>query len=251
MPQNYAARRSLLAERRIITALCLSFVFGEGIAFRSPGKSIQEDKIMLRRLLCWLAISTPVLAGRIDSGTIITNGLGEPSTWNANISSASGNYSVTFSPFAATTLSCVLCPIILPGDVVTVSSIESAADFGSGGQATIGGIVYPTLIFDAAGLGINSVMTLSTSFIAGVPGTYLVPFTMTGVLQAATVADPGFFVLNDPVSGYGYAQVSLSGNPETLNTTITWTFVPEPMTVSLVGLGLALILGARVQRSRH
>jgi hypothetical protein len=202
---------------------------------------------MLHRLLCFLAIAIPVLAGTIDSGTIITSGLGEPATWNVDISSASGDYSVKFSPTAATTLSCVFCPIIQPGDLVTITSTASAADFGSGGQATIGGTFYPALIFDAAGLGINSVMTLSTAFIAGGPGTYVVPFTMTGVLQAATVADPAHLVLNDPVSGYGYASIRLLGSG-TLVPSITWTFVPEPLTVGLVGFGLALILAARVHR---
>jgi hypothetical protein len=211
--------------------------------------SIQEDKIMLHRLLYFLAIATPTLAGTIDSGTITTLGLGEPITWNVDISSTSGNYSVHFSPTAETTLLCVFCPSMHPGDFVTLSSTESAADFGSGGQATIGGTFYPTLIFDALGLGINSVMTLSTSFI--VPsgaGGFTVPFTMTGDLQAATVADPAHFVLNDPVSGYGYAKLNVLGT-EFLAQTITWTFVPEPSTVGLMGFGLALILGARVRRS--
>ncbi len=199
---------------------------------------------MRRRLLYFFAIATPVLAGTIDSGTIISLGF---STWNVDISSTGGNYSVMFSPFAHGTLSCVFCPTIVPGDLVTISSGASAADSGSGGQGTMGGIFYPALIFDAAGLGINSAMNLSTSFLAGGPGTYLVPFTMTGVLQAAPVGDPGHFVLNDPVSGSGYAELSLSGTPEaeTLDPTITWTFVPEPITVGLVGFGLALILGAR------
>jgi hypothetical protein len=70
-------------------------------------------------------------------------------------------------------------------------------------------------------------------------------------LQAATVADPAHFVLNDPVSGTGYAQLNLSGSG-TLASTITWTFItPEPSTVGLMGIGLALIIGARMNRSRH
>jgi hypothetical protein len=206
---------------------------------------------MLRRFLHFLTIATPVLAGTIDSGTITTLGLGEPITWNVNISSAGGNYSVQFSPTAETLLTCVFCPTIHPGDLVTLSSTESAADFGSGGQATISGTFYPALIFDAQGLGINSVMTLNTSFTADGPGPFIVPFTMTGVLQAATVADPAHFVLNDPVSGTGYAQLNLSGSG-TLASTITWTFItPEPSTVGLMGIGLALIIGARMNRSRH
>ena len=204
---------------------------------------------MLRRFLYFLAVATPLLAGTIDSGTITTFGLGEPITWNVNISS-SGNYSVQFSPTAETTLTCVFCPSIHSGDFVTIASTESAADFGSGGQATIGGTFYPTLIFDAAGLGINSIMTLNTSFTAGAPGIFIVPFTMTGVLQATTAADPAHFVLNDPVSGYGYAQLNLL-QTGFLAPTITWTFVPEPSTVGLMGFGLALILTARVRKSRH
>jgi len=212
---------------------------------------------MLRRFLYLLAVATPLLAGTIDSGTITTLGLGEPITWNVDISSTGGNYSVQFSPTAETTLLCVLCPIMNPGDFVTLSSTESAADLGSGGQATIGGIFYPTLIFDSGGLGINSVMTLSTSFIVpgapgGGPGTgpfgITVPFTMTGDLQAATVADPAHFVLNDPVSGSGYVKlIFLGGN---LVQPITWTFTPEPSTVGLMGFGLVLILVGRVRRSR-
>ena len=207
---------------------------------------------MRRRSLYFLAIAAPVLAGTIDSGTITTLGLGEPATWSVDISSANGNYSVQFSPIAATTLSCVFCPIIHSGDFVTIAATESAADFGSGGQATIGGTVYPTVIFDAAGLGINSVMTLNTSFTAGGPGTFIVPFTMTGVLQATTAADPAHFVLNDPVSGQGYAQLNLLGTGNlALVPTITWTFTPEPSAVDSMGFGLALIIGARVHRSRR
>jgi len=94
-------------------------------------------------------------------------------------------------------------------------------------------------------------MSLSASFIAGEPGWYDVPFTMTGVLQAATVADLANFVLDDPVSGYGYASFYLgyglpAGPP--IKSPIRWTFVPEPLTVGLVGFGLALILAVRVRR---
>jgi|KBSMisStandDraft_5_1062788.scaffolds.fasta_scaffold66413_3 hypothetical protein len=75
-------------------------------------------------------------------------------------------------------------------------------------------------------------------------------FTMTGVLQAATAADPAHFVLNETVSGQGYAQLNLLQSG-TLDPQIIWTFTPEPSTVGLMGFGLALISGAWVHRSRH
>src|SRR5579872_4970495 len=188
---------------------------------------------MLCRFLYFLTIATPVLAGTIDSGTITTFGLTEPTTWNVHISSADGTYSVQFSPAGETLLTCVLCPTINFGNFVTLSSTESF-DFSSSGQATIGGTSYPTLVFDSAGLGIDSVMHLNTSFTAGAPGFFIVPFTMTGVLQAATAADPAHFVLNDPVSGQGYAQLNLL-QAGTLAPQITWTFTPEPSTMGLLG----------------
>ena len=207
---------------------------------------------MRRQLIYLLAIATPVLAGTIDSGRIISH---VSDGWDVDISSTSGNYSVTFSPAAGNLVSCVFCPKIRAGDLVSFSGNTSASYSGSGGQATIGGIFYPALIFDAQGLGISSVIDLDISFIAGEPGSYVIPFAMTGVLQAAPVGDPGNFVLNDPVSGYGYATLTLFGTPEseTLAPTIVWTFVPvpEPITMGLVGFGLALILGARVRRSRY
>lgn len=203
---------------------------------------------MLLRFLYFLIIATPVVAGTIDSGTITTFGLSD-TIWNVNISSASGNYSVHFSPSGETLLSCVICPIIHLGDFVTLSSTESF-DVSSTGLATIGGTFYPTLVFDSAGLGIFSVIHLNTSFTAGAPGLFIVPFAMTGVLQAATAADPTHFVLNEPVSGQGYAQLTLLGSG-VLDRTITWTFTPEPSTVGLMGFGLALIIGARMHRSRY
>ena len=203
---------------------------------------------MLLRFLFFVTIATPVVAGTIDSGTIITYGLSD-TIWNVNISSASGNYSVHFSPSGETLLSCVLCPTMHPGDFVTLSSTEGF-DVNSTGFATIGGTFYPTLIFDSAGLGIFSVMHLNTSFTAGAPGLFIVPFTMTGVLQAGTAADPAHFVLNETVSGQGYAQLNLLQSG-TLDPQIIWTFTPEASTVGLMGFGLTLISGAWVHRSRH
>ena len=203
---------------------------------------------MLLRFLYFLTITTPVLAGTIDSGTIITSGLSD-TVWNVNISSAAGDYSVHFSPAGETLLTCALCPPIHPGDFVTLSITESF-DVSSTGQATIGGTFYPSLVFDSAGLGIDSVMHLNTSFTAGAPGFFIVPFTMTGILQAATAADPSHFVLNEPVSGQGYVQLNLLQSGA-LAPQITWTFTPEPSTVGLMGFGLALIIGARVHRSRR
>jgi len=203
---------------------------------------------MLLRFLGFVTIATSVVAGTIDSGTIITSGLSD-TTWNVNISSAAGNYSVHFSPAGETSLTCVLCPTIHPGDFVTLSSTESF-DVNSTGLATIGGTFYPTLVFDSAGLGIDSVMHLDTSFAAGAPGLFIVPFTMTGVLQAAIAADPAHFVLNETVSGQGYAQLNLLQSG-TLDPQIIWTFTPEPSAVDSMGFGLALIIGARVHRSRR
>jgi len=209
---------------------------------------------MLHRLLCFLAISIPVLAGTIDSGTIITLGSGDHATWLVDVSSTSGNYSVDFRSSAETWIGCVLCPIIRPGDRVNIYS-SAGANLppylpGPVGQATIGGTFYPELIYNAWLLGISSSMSLSASFIAGEPGWYDVPFTMTGVLQAATVADLANFVLDDPVSGYGYASFYLGSGTlvPSIMSPIRWTFVPEPLTVGLVGFGLALILAARVRR---
>lgn len=199
---------------------------------------------MFSRLLFATAICTGAFAGTIDSGTISTYGFGSPIQWHVAMTSDDEGYTVAFQPYGNGGDSCPNCPVIDPGDDVTVSETESDALFGSQGTGNIGGTLYSSLIFDSAGYGIDSFMTLTMSFVAGGPGLYVEPFTMTGYLQAATQANPTQLLLNEAVTGYGYATFVLSGSPETLSSTITWTFTPEPGTIGPALCGLGLLLGA-------
>jgi len=221
---------------------------------------------MLRKVLLLLSIPASVFAGAIDTGSILSI-FGGPGTSDAKISSTSENFSLNFESLSGTSISTPDSEGILvhPGDPIAIQTSMPLPSFPIAlqalGQGTIDGTFYPSLYIDYPSYGVNSSMTLTTSFDA-VEGETHVPFTMTGYLEVASATDPNVLLLNEPISGGGYADVILSlqelpfnGQPSVLEvvTDVSWTFTPEPsaLLLALTGLGLIASIRAVLHRRAH
>ena len=116
----------------------------------------------------------------------------------------------------------------------------------------IGGIYYPTLVFGAVGVDTRLMIATDPFTITGV-GSYFVPFTLTGHLQAAvSVGSP--LLLSEDISGIGSAQIIVTAfsqgrfYPSTISYTISAP-TPEPATQWLMLISFVPILLAGIKRS--
>src|ERR1700759_3996172 len=125
---------------------------------------------------------------QIDSGGVYNNysyGMGDAS-WTVELQSSTGEFAVTFLTDGLTALTCGCDPYILqPGTVATLSG-SMGADYGAFGSGTVNGIGSQLGFKGRSSSGEfveTSIQLTSSPFTMGT-GTFFVPFTMTGQLEA-------------------------------------------------------------------
>jgi hypothetical protein len=225
-------------------------------------------------------------ASVIDSGAILnrfTRGMGDADTWSIRLASSEANYSVFFHMDAAVDISwnCttpLVCELIPPFPQGYTASFRgfTIGDYGASGSATVNGVNYPNVGFKGTYIppGSNSSVfytsgiTLQSGQFVLAPGSFAVPFTMTGAIRAAT---PGAssLLIDDPITGSGTLYFSLRetagpgsplafvlsgflGDPTLpVPPQMQWVPmpVPEPSTWLLIGGGLFLTALSRLRRN--
>ncbi len=225
-------------------------------------------------------------ASVIDSGAILnrfTRGMGDADTWSIKLSSSAANYSVFFHMDAAVDISwnCgppTACDMIPPFPQGYTASFRgfTIGDYGASGSATVNGVNYPSVGFEGTYVppGTNSsvfyksAIALQSGQFVLAPGSFAVPFTMSGAIKAAT-ANASSLLIDDPITGSGTLYFSLRetagpGSPLTFVLSgflgdptlpavpqMQWVPmpVPEPSTWLLIGGGLLLTTLSRLRRS--
>ena len=116
------------------------------------------------------------------------------------------------------------------------------------GSGVVDGVFYPNLMFDL-GPAIDTALALTSAPFVAVFGSYALPVTLSGQIQAAVppiTSTPVNFVINDVVSGAGTVFFDLPGQqPPQLLTPVGISFVltPEPNSVFLLSGVLVLSAG--------
>jgi len=128
------------------------------------------------------------------------------------------------------------------------------------GSVTVQGISYPSLVIAAdsgVGFGVSDGQTpFTTISLASKPlfytgaGTYSVPFTLHGFLEAAVIvpgSQPGSYawstLVQDPVTGSGVVTFTMASNPiEGIVGDANFVFsTPEPRTIWFAIVGLVIL----------
>jgi hypothetical protein len=212
--------------------------------------------ILGRSILTAVMLSAPVFAVTIDSGmiplTVNTDGHSDVGFWNISLGST-GNFNISFIEEGITaspgcTIETSGCPA---GTTLNIVANSTPINFGAGGSGVIGGIYYPTLVLGAVGVDTRLMIATDPFTITGV-GSYLVPFTLTGHLQAAvSVGSP--LLLSEDISGIGSAQIIVTAfsqgrfYPSTISYTISAP-TPEPATQSLMLISCVSMLLVGIKR---
>lgn len=209
---------------------------------------------MFLRVICILALT----CGPVFSATITGNGALNTSRSTASLAETGGGFQYNFGGTASFSGYMASDPglgVILLGNSAagnpnfTVSAVLSGESTASG---VINGFVYGTLGLQAPALNkFTTILFASDPLTITGPGSYSVPFTLTGTLFGWDAASNSA-VLDTAVWGRGRLSFDLNAGPSGLQTrSISYVVdVPEKETAWRVGTGILLLLVARRRQSR-